>query len=152
MKKIFTAVPIFGFAHSRADVIKHLEQNVVEIFQHLIKLWRYPNAEEVRHWRGEVYGFLHKVDTFKFNNKRPSAKFIFDNTYGRDNQYIENAIKQVARRYDDSYSDIWQDTNLLQLRIELYFEWLSEELAINGNVFPEDVYEKLQELGFGHGD
>lgn len=150
MEKYFRAIPILGFAHSRSDIIRQLEQNVIEIFQHLVKLWRYPDAQEVSHWRTEVYNFLHKVHTFKSNNKRPSAKFIFENTYGRDRQYIDTAIKQVSKRYDRNFSCIREDIDLLRNRIERYFKWLSEELASNGVALPEDIYETLEELGFGN--
>lgn len=150
MKQYFRAIPILGFAHSRSDVIKHLEQNVIEIFQHLVKLWRYPDALEVPHWRTEIYNFLHKVHTFKSNNKRPSAEFIFQNTFGRDEQYIDTAIKQVSKRYDRNYKCIQEDTELLHRRIQMYFEWLSEELSSTGVALPEDIYEKLEELGFGN--
>ena len=37
----------------------------------------------------------------------------------------------------------------MEEHILLYFDWLAEELSINGKVARNDVYAKLSELGFG---
>lgn len=152
MRKYFRAIPILGFAYSRSKIAEDLEANVRSIIRHLIKLWRYPHAAEVNHWRQEVYSFLYEVGRLKGSNKYPSVEFIMKNTYNVNKSDIPKWFNGVSRTYDGKFEslDIRDDVDLMNKRIKEYFEWLADALSTDGYVFPEDVYSKLKELGFGY--
>ena len=152
MRKYFRAVPILGFAYSRSKIAENLEDNVQPIMLHLIKLWRYPNAVEVSHWRQEVYNFLNRTRRLKGSNKYPSVEFIMKNTYNINKSDISKWFNTISRVYDSDFesSSIRTDVELMNKRIKEYFEWLATELSSEGYVFSKDVYSKLKELGFGY--
>jgi hypothetical protein len=152
MGKSFRAIPIFGFAYSRSKIAEDLEANVRNIIMHLIKLWRYPNALEVNHWRQEVYNFLNQVGRLKSSNKYPSVNFIMKNTFDVNKPDIPKWLNSISHVYDEDFEStgIREDTELMSERIKEYFEWLASKLSDEGNVFSKYVYSKLKELEFGN--
>lgn len=148
MRRVFTAIPVLGFAYSRSKIAEDLEANVQLIITHLIKLWRYPDAADANHWSQEIYNFLHRVGRLKGSNKYPTADFIMKNTYEVNKSDISKWLSHVSRVYDEDYTSIRTDTKLMNERIKSYFEWLAKMLSADGQVFSKDVYSKLRELDF----
>lgn len=152
MKQYFRAIPILGFVYSRSKIAEELEDNVQPIISHLIKLWRYPDAAEVNHWRQEVYNFLNRTRRLKGLNKYPSAEFIMKNTYDVNKSDISKWVNGISKAYDEDFdsTSIRIDVELMNERIKEYFEWLAAELSIDGYVISRNVYSKLKELEFGN--
>lgn len=148
MKKIFTAVPVLGFAYSRSKVAEKLDAPMMEVCLHLIKLWRYPNSENVDHWKQEVYNLFHRTYTLKSNNKYPKAKFIFDSTYVKNKDKLRDWSDLIAEDYGPAQY-IERTNYSWDTAIYNYFDWLSNYLSEHGVVLQNTLYAKLKELGFG---
>lgn len=140
---------IFGFANRKSDIAAMIEENTRELIQHLIKLWVFPDAKDCNHWKQEVYNFLYRVPRLKRSNKFPSKKFILDNTIVVNKDNISALLRIVITDYKNQYEQKKSEYSTMEEHILLYFDWLAEELSINGKVARNDVYAKLSELGFG---
>ena len=140
---------ILGFSRRKSDIAAMIEENTREIIQHLIKLWLYSDAETCNHWKQEVYGFLYQVPRLKGSNKFPSKKFILNNTIVINEDNILALLRIVITDYSNQYEQKNIEYPTMKKHILLYFDWLAEELSINGKVARNDVYAKLSELGFG---
>lgn len=140
---------ILGFSRRKSDIAAMIEDNTREIIQHLIKLWLYSDAETCNHWKQEVYGFLYQVPRLKGSNKFPSKKFILNNTIVINEDNILALLRIVITDYSNQYEQKNIEYPTMKKHILLYFDWLAEELSINGKVARNDVYAKLSELGFG---
>lgn len=140
---------IFGFANRKSDIAAMIEENTRELIQHLIKLWIFPDAKDCNHWKQEVYNFLYRVPRLKRSNKFPSKKFILDNTIVVNKDNISALLRIVITDYKNQYEQKKSEYSTMEEHILLYFDWLAEELSINGKVARNDVYAKLSELGFG---
>ena len=140
---------IFGFANRKSDIAAMIEENTRELIQHLIKLWVFPDAKDCNHWKQEVYNFLYRVPRLKRSNKFPSKKFILNNTIVVNKDNIAALLRIVITDYKNQYEQKKSEYSTMEERILLYFDWLAEELSINGKVARNDVYAKLSELGFG---
>lgn len=140
---------IFGFANRKSDIAAMIEENTRELIQHLIKLWVFPDAKDCNHWKQEVYNFLYRVPRLKRSNKFPSKKFILNNTIVVNKDNISALLRIVITDYKNQYEQKKSEYSTMEERILLYFDWLAEELSINGKVARNDVYAKLSELGFG---
>lgn len=140
---------ILGFSRRKSDIAALIEENTREIIQHLIKLWLYSDAETCNHWKQEVYGFLYQVPRLKGSNKFPSKKFILNNTIVINEDNILALLRIVITDYSNQYEQKNLEYPTMKKHILLYFDWLAEELSINGKVARNDVYAKLSELGFG---
>ena len=137
------------FSHRKSDIAAMIEENTREIIQHLIKLWLYSDAETCNHWKQEVYSFLYQVPRLKGSNKFPSKKFILNNTIVINEDNILALLRIVITDYRNQYEQKNIEYPTMKKHILLYFDWLAEELSINGKVARNDVYAKLSELGFG---
>lgn len=137
------------FSRRKSDIAAMIEENTREIIQHLIKLWLYSDAETCNHWKQEVYGFLYQVPRLKGSNKFPSKKFILNNTIIVNEDNILALLRIVITDYENQYEQKKIEYPTMKKHILLYFDWLAEELSINGKVARNDVYAKLSELGFG---
>lgn len=140
---------IFGFANRKSDIAAMIEENTRELIQHLIKLWIFPDAKDCNHWKQEVYNFLYRVPRLKRSNKFPSKKFILNNTIVVNKDNIAALLRIVITDYKNQYEQKKSEYSTMEEHILLYFDWLAEELSINGKVARNDVYAKLSELGFG---
>lgn len=140
---------IFGFANRKSDIAAMIEENTRELIQHLIKLWVFPDAKDCNHWKQEVYNFLYRVPRLKRSNKFPSKKFILNNTIVVNKDNIAALLRIVITDYKNQYEQKKSEYSTMEEHILLYFDWLAEELSINGKVARNDVYAKLSELGFG---
>ena len=137
---------IYAMSRSRRDVGAALEQGCDELIMHLIKLRVFPDADAVFHWRQEVAEKLHRCDTFKVSHKLPSVKFILQNTYQVHEGRIDRYIHIVSVDYAEDMHSF--DKDVLKQDIYDYFEWLANELSQYGRVAYQDIYTKLEELGF----
>lgn len=138
---------IFAMAISQQDAKKQIISISSILTEHLIKLYLFPSAEYVDHWKQEIWNFFHGVPKVKSTKKYPSYKLI---------RYAvgayEDMIPELTGLVEDSYSRrlAVERDNLSDLEnmVSSYFDWISEQLAEQGVVKNSDVYRKLNELGF----
>lgn len=134
--------------YNRSKVIEKLENNTRPIIFCLIQIWRYPCSTEIEDWRYEVYSLIHSVKKFKYLKRYPSSKFIMNNTYEINKPAIPRWICSISEAYDEDNIVIREDIDLLQERIQDYFQWLSDLLSLYGYVLDKWIYRELDYLGF----
>lgn len=134
--------------YNRSKVAEDLENNVSAVIRNLIQIWRYPCSTEIEDWRYAVYRLLHSVRKLKYPKRYPSSKFIMNNTYEINKRDISRWLSSITRIYDEDYHIVREDVDLLQSRIQDYFEWLSDMLSLQGFVFDIQIYDQLDYLGF----
>lgn len=144
---IKNAQAVLGFALHRSEIAARLEENTRILMKHLIKLWMFPTASDVDHWRKEVYSFLNHVPAMKGVNKLPSSEFIFKNTFVANEKFIENLYKIVYQDYAESYALARTGCNEVHQIIEDYYKWISDTLSQLGDVGYTDVLQELEILG-----
>lgn len=140
-------IKIFELAQRRKDVSDWIEDRTLPVIDALAQLYLFPNTEYVNHWKREVWGNLSRVKLLSGKKKLPSKKFILDSSWeihkNRLDDCLEYAIGKeylLTPRSDTSSSEFYQI-------VEKYFDWLAGELSARLQVFPKDVYSKLEELG-----
>lgn len=136
-------------AMKKKDLADDLQDVTIPIIQHLLKLYLFPNAEEKMHWRREVAKLLRGVPKLKAKHKRPSANFIFENTYlmfsYRIKEFVDDVIADEYTLTPDNYK--FQNIDWAVNIIEEYFDWLSNQLSTYGVITLPTIYSKLEELG-----
>ena len=144
--------PIFGYAMSKRDLKDVLDDIGYNIMEHIVKLYFYRNKGAVRHWRREIFSFLHRVSVLKHNHKLPSSDFLYENLYHVNSSKIKRIVLSVTQWYVDEYGDSDIDVNEDSISdvtdvISKYMRWLSDSLSKIGDVTPNEVYDELDNLG-----
>lgn len=145
-------VPIFGYAMSKKDLKNVLDDIGYNIIEHIVKLYFYRNKGATRHWRREIFSFLHRVSVLKHNHKLPSSDFLYENLYHVNSNKIGRIVLSVTQWYVDEYGDsdvAVNDDSISDVTdmISRYLKWLSENLSRTGDVTPNEVYNQLDALG-----
>lgn len=149
MKKyIKSSEDIFSHAMGRSQFVAELEDTVRPTVKHLIKLACWPNAQEVDHWRDEVYSFLHNVPLLKSSKRLPTANLIYQNTYKIDEPYMQTWYKNTVLDYSDEYGYPEKSFYEIMPIVESYYRWLSLKLSTTGDVSKKEITAKLKELSF----
>jgi len=140
---------IYGMALSRKDLAAIIEDNTREIICHLAKLYYFQeDKDDLNHWRGEIYAFLHNVKRLKGSNKFPDANFIFKNTFIVNESSVEICMEDTYVDYCENHVptrdyDLNEFTNI----VKEYFTWLSNILSNRGQVSKDSISKKLIQLG-----
>lgn len=137
---------IYPFSRLQRDLKQDLYDKSSQCEDHLIKIFLFPEASAYNHWVTEVYSFLHDVKKLKGKNKRPSAKFILDHTWGYWEDTILDYIPTFFKDYPRLKAVPESKYQLIYDNIYEYMKWLSEELSRVGRVSRFDVKSKLDEL------
>ena len=144
---IKNAQAVLGFALHRSEIAARLEENTRILMKHLVKLWMFPEASEVDHWRKEVYSFLNQVPRLKGVNKFPSGEFIFNSTFVPNESCIDDLYEDVYDDYTDNHTLVRTNCDAMHQVIEDYYIWISDVLSRRGLVSYKKVSQKLEELG-----
>lgn len=144
---IKNAQAILGFALRRSEIAARLEENTRILMMHLIKLWMFPGASEVNHWRNEVYSFLNQVPRLKGVNKFPSSEFIFNSTFVPNESCIDDLYEDVYDDYTDNHTLDRTNCDAMHQVIEDYYIWISDILSKRGVVSHKKVLQELEILG-----
>ena len=144
---------IRGFAESKKDVERFLSQQTREIIDHLLKCYLMPNHPSANHWKKEIASFFYEVDKLKNTKKFPTAKQIYNWTYGKkqdlvtDERWFSKLVNMTLKEYNMESSENPCDfmSEFDSICVE-YFTWLSKELSDVGLVTYDEIYQKLNEL------
>lgn len=144
---------IRGFADTRKELERELSFHTEEIIEHIIKLTLMPNNSARNHWQGEIAGQLKSITRLKNSKKFPTAKQIYNWTYGKrqdlvtDRGWMGVAVRDVENQYKTTISksidEVCNDVDSVCID---YFKWLSDQLSNVGRVSSDVIYEKLDEL------
>lgn len=145
---------ILAMSESAREIKRDLTSAANLIIEHLLKLYLMTNHESENHWRREIYGFIHNVKKLSTTKKFPSAKMIYEWTYGiyqdviTDQKYVEVMVRSIEEDYtfDFSHLDILKICEDMDRICQNYFLWLSDSLSSVGAISPKQVYHKLDEI------
>lgn len=132
------------FAYSKRKIEDSLVDHTGEIINHIIKLCLYPHSEYENHWKKEVYSFIHDIKKLNYNNKFPSAKFIYDKTFGVWSDTISERIDSIEEEYGKSLE--YNVYSKCYTVCDAYFRWLASQLSTKGIVSISKVCEELDKL------
>lgn len=139
---------IFEMANSLKNIKDNLDNMSAVVLEHLAKLAILDSPQNKNHWRQEVYNFLHRTQKIKGTNKYPNSKIIFDSTWGRNGDSFEDVFIRLAlTEYKDIPVKSYDIKNITE-NAKQYFKWLSEKLGENPVISSNEIYTKLNELGF----
>lgn len=141
------------FAENKKEIERSLKPLTEKIIEHLFKLYLLPNDESVKHWKKDIYSFIHSIDKLKGSNKRPTSKQIYEWTFGKkadifdDNYYVEIMVDTIEYEYNVIINEnVDTVKNDMYKVCSNYFRWLSNELSIKGLISPQSVYKELNIL------
>lgn len=139
-------IRIISMADKTGDLRRELVSSSKQIMRHLAKIAVTTQKSSYNHWRQEILSFLYVVPKLKSTKKPPSFRFIYDAIWKTWGDSFDVFIKQTYAEYGEETRDV--DVADVTKRAEAYLKWLSQELSAKQGVNPNDVYAKLQELGF----
>ena len=141
------------FAENKKEIERSLKPLTEKIIEHLFKLYLLPNNESVKHWKKEIYSFIHSIDKLKGSNKRPTSKQIYEWTFGKkadifdDDYYVEVMVDTIEYEYSTTIGkNVNSIKNDMYVLCDNYFKWLSNELSVKGLISPQSVYAELDNL------
>lgn len=127
------------------DVRREIESRSGEVAEHLIKLGLYPENPSKNHWRQEIYSFIHKVYRLKKTNKFPRELDLFDWMWDSVKDEIRDWGRVIITEYGKPAGMCLDEVEAYSPK---YYEWLATNLSKSGAVTRDEVYRKLEELGF----
>lgn len=144
---------IRGFAELRKEVERKLSEHTDVVIEHLMKCYLMPNHSALIHWKQEIATQINRVDKLKNGKKFPSAKQIYNWTYGKkqdlvtDIRWFSGLVQDVCDEYnlilENDPLDFQSEFDKL---CQNYFEWLANELSVRGLVPRSEIYTKLDAL------
>ena len=137
---------ILGMSKSRSDLAAWIEDHTFQVIIAITQLYLFNFGNRV-HWRKEVWEKFHEMHVFRHNSKLPEAKFILDNSWKINKQYIKDAVKFAIDK-ETEYTPR-PAINLYELEniLESYFMWLADELSKHRVITLTSVLKKLDSLG-----
>lgn len=135
---------IRAMSESQTEIYRRVSDKAANILEHLIKVIEYPDAQEVNHWKQEIYSFLNDVKKLRGTNKLPKSKLIFKGL-SVSNDMIDKFIGRVHRTYIN-YQPRNNSAAFILNCVEEYQHWLSDKLSTEGLVYSDEVYAKIDEI------
>lgn len=132
-------------ARSKSDIINKIDNISDNIIHHLILCCLYTNNQEYNHWKKEIFSSLNHINKLK-NNKYPTKKQLDKWILSGFNDTLNSQIDIMIKSIMNDYTQINYDKNKIVNVIFSYFDWLLNELSINGIVYNQDIYDKIDSL------
>ena len=138
------------FAIERSALKASLMSDFKQIFPHLLLVFYYPIAQEVNHWKGEIYNFLNDVPLLKSTKRLPKKDLIFDGLWTSVEERIpsrhRNFIRDVNEGvYGEGLGNITYDPRAEEF-CRKYITWLSEQLSTLGELSRSSVLKEIDRL------
>lgn len=135
---------ILAFSRSTRDTYEKIKDQAENTTEHLIKVFLWPNVQEINPWKREVYASLHRAPKSKTNNRFPKYDALMYCTWDT----TEDVIYEWSQGIIDGMTEIPIEFEYSSLRsaIHDYYDWLCRNLSSTGLVTPAGVYSKIEEL------
>ena len=138
---------IFGMSKSRRDLGAWIEDHTFPAMCVLAQLYLFPNVSTRKYWRQELWSKFNSMHILRGTNKLPSATFIYDNSWGVNENFVQDAVNWAIVHEENLTPIDYIDVDELSAIMGTYFDWLSKKLSKSKFVLPKDVYETLDGLG-----
>ena len=139
-------------ARSRTEVIDNLENQTLNLMQHLAYLYIFGKVQDYNHWRREIWTYIHIMPKIRIGKKTrylTNSEFL-DATYNQYNsqrvfEYVLSAAPELKTEYEPNQEKL-SNISEFETICSDYFNWLAEIICQSGQVLPLEVYRKLDEL------
>ena len=135
---------IRAMSESQIEIYRKISDVSGELASHIIKLILYPHAQEVNHWKKEVYAFLNRVPKLRNTKKLPKASLILKGLQVY-NDMVDSLIYQVTESEKDLVPVDVSEEYVLNALVS-YQRWLANELSTKLIVVSKDVYKILSQV------
>ena len=132
-----------------SDIKDDIDERTPELIEALAQLYLFPGTEYENHWRKEVWSKFPRMPRTKGRNKLPSKKDILQSSW-RNYKDDTSVIMQWAVAHEENLKpneSRLSDTKTFKKLVYEYLDWLSDKLSANHVLSPQDVYQKLDDLG-----
>lgn len=136
---------VYAMSYGRADLASWIEEHTFPVVVAITQLYMFPYSQYRSHWVKEVYASFNSMKLLKHNNKLPSARFIYDNSWGINKRFYKDAIVFVKDK--ESELQLRDDFNELELVniLDSYFEWLAAQLSQHRVITLSQVFNELKQ-------
>lgn len=137
----------------QSELLIELRAASKQILTHLFKIFYLGSKvrpSTIRHWEKDIYSFLNDIDYLKNSNKRPSRDLIFRGLWLSSIELFDSRHKKYIQDINRDYGKTYGEIKTLDPKAKTfcmeYMKWLSDELNKRGEVYQEDVEEKIEDL------
>lgn len=136
-------------AKKLSDIGDYLEGVTLPLLGALAQLYLFPNTEYENHWREEVWNKLPDIPRTKGSHKLPKSSYILNNTWNLYKTGVRAIMNRAVAYEHELVPDKTRRRNVDEFYnvCNSYMEWIAAKLSSEGVIDPEDVYDKLDELG-----
>lgn len=138
---------IYAMSKAKSDLAAWIEDHTFPTMCAIAQLYLFPEYSAKSHWRQEVWSKFGQMHILRTTKDLPSSKFIFENSWGVDKRFVEDAVDWATGHEENLTPREDIDLEYLYSLMEAYFEWASTKLSVSRALKPKDVYAKLEELG-----
>lgn len=131
----------------KTDLRDWIDDNTFPTMCAIAALYLFEGAPIRRFWRYEVWENFRSMKVRKWSRTLPSAKFIFNNSWGLNRLFVQDAIIWAIKHNSEFVPKQQIDRDELYSIMEDYFTWLSAKLSTCRILASNSVLHKLDELG-----
>ena len=131
----------------KADLEDWINDKTFPTMCAIAALYLFEDAPIRRFWRCEVWENFRSMKVRKWSRRLPSAKFIFNSSWGLNRLFVQDAITWAIKHNSAFVLSPQVDKDELYSIMENYFTWLSTELSTCRVLASSSVLHKLDELG-----
>lgn len=137
---------IHAMAITKKAAIANIQSISLELTEHLLKLYMFPDSGHYTHWAKEVRNFLNRVPKLKGSNKLISYKAVREAVSVYEDQ-IDSCMRGLKKEYRDLAVER-SDNQEAQRMVSTYLDWICTRVCNGEDVSSYDVIDELKELGF----
>ena len=144
---------ITAMSRDKARIEQELGSHMKVLIEHILYLILMPDSTDRSHWMDEIYSFLNNVHKMKSNNRFPTAKQIYEWTYGNDRDLVldDRFMLVLLRDVSEKENIVIAEPKrtimkMLDTACSKYFRWLSDRLSKDGAVTKSDVRAVLDSI------
>lgn len=133
---------IRAFADSQAEIYRDIKSKSSVVIEHLIKLFLYPNSNNLNHWKTEIFAAMSRVPKLKRTKKYTESKNILKYSWNIWNDSIADMIDVIQNDYGLSNTP----PDIIYNNVHIYLAWISDKLSRFGYVTSNQIYSKIDDL------
>ena len=138
---------IYCMSKSKSELAGWIEDHTFPVMCAITQLYLFENCDVRSHWRQEVWANFKDMRLLRRQNKLPTSKFIFENSWKVNEVFVDDAVTWAIDHENNLICREDIDVNHLHAIMENYFKWLSDQLSTHKTISSTAVYTKLDELG-----
>ena len=131
----------------KSELAGWIEDHTFPVMCAIAQLYLFENCDVSSHWRQEVWASFKDMRLLRRQNKLPTSKFIFENSWKINEGFVNDAVTWAIDHENTLHCQKDVDVNQLYDIMERYFKWLSDQLSKHKTISSTAVYTKLDELG-----